>query len=130
MKIYTFVSKHYNDSDIGVVLLGDHNQIYLQKGFKIVNTEESEGHIAGIKRALSFVKNMKPLYAKNDAECIFVNKEKHFVDLRLISDTYINLVKKELNIQVTTKEPNNNDKYYLMLARQSCLIKYGNTYER
>ena len=95
-----------------------------------MNTEESEGHMAGIKRALSFVKNMKPLYAKNDAECIFVSKEKRFVDLRLISDTYINLVKKELSIQVTTKEPNDNDKYCLMLARQSCLIKYGNVYER
>jgi len=130
MKIYTFVSKHYNDSDVGVILLGDYNQIYLQKGFKIVNTEESEGHIAGIKRALSFVKNMKPLYAKNDAECIFVSKEKHFVDLRLISDTYINFIKKELNIKVITKELNENDKYYLMQARQCCLIKHGSVYER
>ena len=130
MKIYTFVSKYYNDSNVGVILLGDHNQIYLQKGFKITNTEESEGHIAGIKRALSFVKNMKPLYAKNDAECIFISKEKSFIDLKLNTDEYINFIKKELNIKVITKELNENDKYYLMQARQYCLIKHGSIYER
>lgn len=130
MKIYTFVSTHYNNSDVGVILLGDHNQIYLQKGFKIINTEESEGHIDGIKRALSFVKNMKPLYAKKDAECILVSKEKNLIDLRLTSDTYVNFIKNKLNIKITTKEPDENDKYYLMQARQCCLIKHGNVYER
>ena len=130
MKIYTFVSKYYNDSNVGVILLGDHNQIYLQKGFKITTAEESEGHIAGIKRALSFVKNMKPLYAKNDAECIFISKEKSFIDLKLNTDEYINFIKKELNIKVITKELNENDKYYLMQARQCCLIKRGSIYER
>ena len=130
MKIYTFVSTHHDNSNVGVILLGDHNQIYLQKGFKITNTEESEGHMDGIKRALSFVKNMKPLYAKKDAECIFVSKEKNLIDLRLISDTYVNFVKNKLNIKIITKEPNESDKYYLMQARQCCLIKHGDVYER
>jgi hypothetical protein len=125
MKIYTFVSTHYNNSDVGVILLGDHNQIYLQKGFKITNTEESEGHIDGIKRALSFVKNMKPLYAKEDAQCIFECDERAWTQTYLDKDPYTRMVRKALNINVEVSDNvESKDKYYLNIARNSARFKY------
>lgn len=39
MKVYTKVKTHYNHSDVGIVLLSDKNDIYLQEGFKIQNTD-------------------------------------------------------------------------------------------
>ena len=32
MKVYTKVKTHYNHSDVGIVLLSDKNDIYLQEG--------------------------------------------------------------------------------------------------
>ena len=118
MKIYTDINKHFNNTDVGVVLLSDKNDIYLQTAFRISNPEDFEGHIAGIKRALSFVKNVKPLYAKEDVQCIFNSTERNWVDTRLATDTYIKQIKNSLNIKVFTEKPTEEDNYYLMIARQ------------
>lgn len=119
MKVYTKVKTHYNNSDVGIVLLSDKNDIYLQEGFKIQNTDNIEAHTYGIKRALSFVKNMKPLYAKNDME-ILVPEDielKNFQE-SIANDEYITMVLKQLDINVVPKEnllP--NDDYFKMIAK-------------
>lgn len=119
MKVYTKVKTHYNNSDVGIVLLSDKNDIYLQEGFKIQNTDNIEAHTYGIKRALSFVKNMKPLYAKNDME-ILVPEDielKNFQE-SIANDEYITMVSKQLDINVVSKEnllP--NDDYFKMIAK-------------
>ena len=136
MKIYTDINKHFNNTDVGVVLLSDKNDIYLQTAFRISNPEDFEGHIAGIKRALSFVKNMEPLYAKNDAEAIFECNERNFVANALRKDPYVKMINKRLGINVNIVEPRFvNDNYYLTIARNASRIKYeqlfhqGNIFE-
>lgn len=118
MKVYTSLGKSYNNTHVGVVLLSDRNDIYMTSNMSIQNTEDSEGHIAGIKRALSFVKNMKPLYAKNDLECIFESNEKQWVQSRLDEDLFINRTKESLGININIVEPTEQDQYYLRIAKQ------------
>lgn len=68
MKIYT-TSKDINGrTTVGVVLLGDKDQIYLMTGMQLETKDLVAGHAFGIKRALGFVKMNKPLYAVENVE--------------------------------------------------------------
>lgn len=127
MKVYTTTAKFYNHTQVYSILLSDKGDTYMQTAFMINNTEEFEGHVAGIKRALSFVKNMKPLYAKNDMECIFDSQEKNFVQSKLENDLYVKRIKQELGININITEPKTSeDKQYLQYAkRQQELESYG-----
>lgn len=123
MKVYTKVKTHYNHSDVGIVLLSDKNDIYLQEGFKIQNTDNIEAHTYGIKRALSFVKNMKPLYAKNDLEVLIPEdvNEKLFQS-RLKTDSYISYIQENLNIKIIPQQTIlENDEYFKMIAGHQLL---------
>ena len=119
MKVYTTVKTHQNFSNIGVVLLSDKNDIYMMNNFQVSEKDNIKSHIYGIKRALSFVKNMKPLYAKNDME-ILVPEDielKNFQE-SIANDEYITMVSKQLDINVEPKEnllP--NDDYFKMIAK-------------
>lgn len=125
MKIYTTVSKCFNRSNIGVVLLGDHEQMYLETALQVNEVDDYKAHAEGIKRALSFVKNMKPLYAKEDAQCIFECDEKVWTQTYLDKDPYIRLVRKALNINVEVADDVvSKDRYYLNIARNVARFKY------
>lgn len=125
MKIYTTVSKCFNRSNIGVVLLGDHEQMYLETALQVNEVDDYKAHAEGIKRALSFVKNMKPLYAKEDAQCIFECDERVWTQTYLDKDPYIRLVRKALNINVEVADNVvSKDRYYLNIARNAARFKY------
>lgn len=128
MKIYTDVNKFYNRLNVGIVLLGDHNQIYLEDAIQICEEEEYKGHVIGIERAISFVKNMKPLYAKKDAECIFNSNESNWVQTKINSNIYLNRFKETTGISIDIKKPSDEDNYYLMIARNKSKFKYENNY--
>ena len=66
MKIYTQVQKNKFNTYVGVVLVGDKDQIYMMNGNQLQTNNELSAHLYGIKRALSFVKFNKPLHANND----------------------------------------------------------------
>ena len=117
-------------------MLGDHDQIYLERAIQVCEEDEFKGHLEGIKGALSFVKNMEPLYAKNDAEAIFECNERNFVANALRKDPYVKMINKRLGINVNIVEPRFvNDNYYLTIARNASRIKYeqlfhqGNIFE-
>lgn len=122
LKIYTAIKKHYTNTDVGVTLFNENNELYFQSAFKIVNTEESEGHISGIKRALSYMKNIRPTYKIEDVECIFSSKEKRWIDLRIYEDRYIYHIRKILGINISTKEAEDKDKHNLMITEQQFLL--------
>ena len=125
MKIYTTVSKCFNRSNIGVVLLGEQDQIYLETAIQLAEVDNYKAHAEGIKRALSFVKNMKPLYAKEDAQCIFECDERAWTQTYLDKDPYTRMVRKALNINVeVADEIASSDKYYLTIARNAARFKY------
>ena len=125
MKIYTTVSKCFNRSNIGVVLVGEQEQIYLETAMQLAEVDNYKAHAEGIKRALSFVKNMKPLYAKEDAQCIFECDERAWTQTYLDKDLYTRMVRKALNINVEVSDNvESKDKYYLNIARNTARFKY------
>lgn len=127
LKIYTAINKHYTSNDVGIVMLNENNEIYFQSAFRVVNTEESEGHIFGIKRALSFIKNVR-FNNKTDNKiiCIFSTDEERWINLRLEEDRYIRNIKKLLNINLSTKQATKEDEKNLLLAKQQYLMLYKN----
>lgn len=125
MKIYTTVSKCFNRSNIGVVLVGEQEQIYLETAMQLAEVDDYKAHAEGIKRALSFVKNMKPLYAKEDAQCIFECDERAWTQTYLDKDPYTKMVRKALNINVEVSDNvESKDKYYLNIAHNAARFKY------
>ena len=60
---------------------------------------------------------MKPLYAKDDLECIFESDEKQWVQARLDEDLFINCTKETLGININIIEPTEQDQYYLRIAK-------------
>lgn len=126
LKIYTATQKHYNGTDVGVTMFTENNEMCFQSAFKIVNTEESEGHLSGIKRALSFMKNVRSTYNISDAVCIFSSEESRWVDLRIKEDGYIRNIRHMLGINLSTKEPTEEDKKNLMITQKQYLLMYKN----
>jgi len=125
MKIYTTVSKCFNRSNIGVVLVSEQEQIYLETAMQLAEVDDYKAHAEGIKRALSFVKNMKPLYAKEDAQCIFECDERAWTQTYLDKDPYTRMVRKALNINVEVSDNiESKDKYYLNIAHNAARFKY------
>lgn len=61
MKIYTTINEHY----VGLVLLSDKGEEYFNTAFQVESKDNVDKHILGISRAISWVKNNEPLYAKN-----------------------------------------------------------------
>lgn len=140
MKIYTKTKILNNSSSVGVVLVGDKNQIYMMDGVHLQTTDINSAHLYGIKRAISFVKNNKPLYANSDIEIYasIPSVRKSDFDIfnnKLHEDKYIKQFLNEKNISIS----NNNkivsdfDNQMIMIAtQQSNYVCYNNFkgYER
>ena len=128
LKIYTTVQKHYNNSDVGVMMFSN-DDLCFQSAFKVVNTEEAEGHLFGIKRALSYIKNIRPTYKLENIEFVFKSDEKRWIDLRIREDRYIRNVKHLLNVNISIKEPTTEDYKKLKLTEQQYLLQSKNNNE-
>ena len=89
MKIFVDVIKiSESKSFAGVILVGDHNQQYFS-WTGVLETNQTGASKLAIDRAISFKKNIKPLYCNQDPEVFnnFVNKD------MLEKDEYLNQFK-------------------------------------
>lgn len=140
MKIYTKAKVLNNSSVVGIVLVGDKNQIYMMNGVELQTTDRNSALLYGIKRAISFVKNNKPLYANEDVE-IFTsipNVRKSDFDSfnkKLFEDEYIQkfLQEKNISMKYNQKLLNDFDNQMMLIAtHQSNYICYNSFkgYER
>lgn len=142
MNVYTKVGTITNSktlesaSLVGVVLTGDQNQIYLQDGFKLTIQDEVSAHVYGLKRALSFVKNVKPLHC-DDSMIHFATDPVRVEILKEIKDRsdhdeYIQKFLEEHNFTITqAKEFTQVDKEMLMIAGlQIAPRSFNKDYER
>lgn len=140
MKIYTKAKVLNNSSVVGIVLVGDKNQIYMMNGVELQTTDRNSALLYGIKRAISFVKNNKPLYANEDVE-IFASipsVRKSDFDLfnkKLFEDEYIQKFLQEKNISMKYNQELLNDfdnQMMLIATHQSNYMCYNSFkgYER
>lgn len=122
MKIYSAVGSKNRHLYVGVVLVGDKDQIYMSSGFKINSQNELSANLFGIKRALSFVKNNKPIYATEDI--VVYSTSNQSMETKLQSDEYFKRVLK-LNQQIhqNKNDLTEKDNYFLMCAK----IELNNT---
>lgn len=121
MKVYTSVNDYNYSTNVGVILVGDKDQVYFEDGFKLTTQDKVSAHVYGLKRAISFVKNMKPLYCNNGMLQIFhddvrVNMDKEVMD-RIEADEYIRRFVDERNIKISTKNKDLTDFDKEMLIR-------------
>ena len=89
MKIFVDAIKiSESKSFAGVILVGDHNQQYFS-WTGVLETNQTGASNLAIDRAISFKKNIKPLYCNQDPEVFnnFVNKD------MLEKDEYLNQFK-------------------------------------
>jgi len=123
MKIYTDVQNYCGKLMVGTVLVSDQNQIYMMKGNELETNDVDQAHIYGIKRAMSFVKCNKPLYANEDVTVYtsrFYQKpyDSETFEEKLNSDEYVQRFLQEKNIGIThnKEEFNDFDKQMLLNA--------------
>lgn len=129
MKIYTQVQKFQSKSNVGIVLVGDKDQIYMMDNIQVNTQDEISSHLYGIKKALSFVKNNKPLYANNDIEChpnIKNEKENEFIQ-KLNKDEYINqfLVSKNIKAELVNSNTDFDKQMNLIAFHQIQFNKFN-----
>lgn len=121
MKIFTHVEEEKDKSLVGLVLVGDHNKIYQQVQFDI-NANKFEASMIGIKRALLFVDNNKPLHC-NDNIMIYSNLNNYNDNLnlenRVLRDEYINKFKCKHNqsIELNYKPVKDENKEFMNIAQ-------------
>lgn len=122
MKIFTYVEKNKDLScSVGLVLVGDHDKIYQQAQFD-VDTNQFEACLFGIKRALLFVDNNKPLYCKDNVT-IYSNLNEYYDNLnlenRIFRDEYINKFKCSRNqsIELNYKPIKDENKEFMDIAQ-------------
>ena len=122
MRVYTSVNDYNYSTNVGVVLVGDKEQVYMEDGFKLTIQDKASAHVYGLKRAISFVKNVKPLFCNNGMLQIFqdnirVDMDREVMD-RINSDEYIQRFIEQRNIKITTqnKDLTDFDKEMLMRA--------------
>lgn len=126
MKIYT----NGCGNNIGLVLVNDKNEIYLMEGLQTQTNDKESSHLLAVKRALSFLKNVKPLYANNDIELL--NDNGISILDKALKDEYVMRALTTKNIQMVEKQPSTNfDKQMLMIAKQQrCWKNNKIEYER
>lgn len=114
MKLYTKVQTLKTKSLVGVVLVGDKNQIYMTNGFETQTSDEKEASLLGIQRAISFIKNVSPIYANENLEIYgsknSVNEIKNndyiskFLQMKkidvILNNNFENEFDKQMNIRV------------------------------
>lgn len=125
MKIYTNVDERKigleSASFVGAVLVGDHNQIYFKDGFKLTVQDKVSAHLYGLKRCISFVKNVKPLHCNDMIHFVHDNVR---VDIdrelneRVAYDEYVQrfIQEKQISIKAQNKDLTKFDREMLMIA--------------
>lgn len=125
MKIYTKVDERKmgleSASFVGTVLVGDNDQIYFKNGFKLTVQDKVSAHLYGLKRCISFIKNVKPLHCNNMIHFLHDNVR---VDIdrelndRIASDEYVQrfIEEKGIKIEAKNKDFTSFDKEMLMIA--------------
>ena len=100
------------------------------EGLQTQTIDKESIHLLAIKRALSFLKNVKPLYANNDIELLNGNGVS-ILD-KAVKDEYVVRALTAKNIQMVEKQPSTNfDKQMLMIAKQQrCWKNNRLEYER
>ena len=112
IKLYEATKRFGNTTYIGVVLVGDHNQVYLEQGFS--TNRENHAYLSGIERAVSFIHNNKPLHVDGD---MVVYGQKICLNDPLTSE-YIQKVLPNKRIVSNTSELTDSDKAHLYTAHQ------------
>ena len=110
MKIYTKVEERKmgleSASFVGTVLVGDNDQIYFKNGFKLTVQDKLSAHLYGLKRCISFIKNVKPLHCNNMIHFLHdnvrVNIDRELND-RIASDEYVQRFIEERGIKIEAK---------------------------
>jgi hypothetical protein len=125
MKIYTRVDERKSGlesaSYVGTVLVGDQDQIYFKDGFKLTVQDKVSAHLYGLKRCISFIKNVKPLHCNDMIHFVHDNVR---VDIdrelndRIACDEYVQKFIKEkgISIKAQNKDFSDFDKQMLMIA--------------
>lgn len=121
MKIYTQVKNFNNKSYIGIELLNDKNQTNYSTAIKTDIKSEKDAYLIGIRRAMSFIKNNKPLYTQDNIIVYIPTKlniqDFNLLNAKLLTDSYIkNTLKTEQNIIYNNKVLTEEDNYHLMCA--------------
>ena len=124
IKLYISARKCPNNVDVGIVLL-DKDEISLKTNFKVADLKEVEGYLMGIRRGLSYIKNTKQPQLNNNMICIFASNEQSWINLRIREDRYIQLIRKKLHINLSIREPIEEDIANLKLAKQQYISKYN-----
>ena len=120
MKIYTVAKKHNTNINVGMILINDENKVCFESNFGVTSDKESDGHLMGIWRALSVIKNRGKNIDRQDIVCILPKDLKGWIDLRLREDRYTQHLKRILNIEIITSNAKKEDNIYLKLAEQQC----------
>lgn len=123
MKIYTDVQNYCGKLMVGTVLVSDRDQIYMMNGNELQTDDVDQAHIYGIKRAMSFVKCNKPLYANEDVT-VYTSKyyqkpyDSDTFEEKLMNDEYVNHFLQEKGVSIThnKEEFNDFDKQMLLNA--------------
>ena len=125
MKVYTRVEEMKygleSSSIVGAVLVGDHDQVYFKDGFKLTVQDKVSAHLYGLKRCISFVKNVKPLHC-NDMihflhDNVRVDIDRELND-RIASDEYVQrfIQERGIKIEAQNKDFTKFDKEMFTLA--------------
>ena len=112
MKLYETTQKRGNTTYIGLVLLGDHNQIYMSTAFS--TNREKHAYLSGIERAVSFIHHNKPIYSTKD---IVLYGQKIGLNDPLKSE-YTERIMPNKRIIPNSEPLNDLDKQYLHYAEQ------------
>lgn len=121
MKVYTSVEERGLTTMVGTILVGDKDQIYFKDGFKLTICDKVSGHIYGLKRCISFIKNVKPLHC-NDMihflhDNVRVDIDKEMND-RIACDEYVQkfIQEKGIKIEAQNKDFTKFDREMFTLA--------------
>lgn len=107
-----------------MILLSDQNQIYANDSFKISTNDENNAHMLAVMRGISFVKNVKPLYANGDLEIINDRLYDRSFQKALLSNAYVTdfLSLKGIGL-IFNKNQTEDDKKYLTMLKNQSIIK-------
>lgn len=134
MKIFTFtkINNKTQKYRVGMVLLGDHDEIY-HYSCSTINANKFESTILTIKRGLLFIDNVKPLYGKDSIE-IYSNLSSYEdtlnLDHKINCDEYIQKFKKKRNqsVNISFRKYQTKDEQFMNFAQTLVNVEERNEY--
>lgn len=124
MKLYLSTKEINKKSIVGLVLLNDEDEIYTKGSFVCKTTIPPSAYILGLKKALLYLKNNKPIKAKTDLEVFTDSKNNYFfhpaVQRNMNHDIFFSKVQR----RIIFKDAGFNDSYYLTICRNE--IRFNN----